>query len=83
MSEYNQTSQRHSPGLTKGEREKDACHEVDGDVTHFLLNDIRQIKSSSHLFYFSQVFLSKMKIRCFSSFFPQSKWSQTLTYVIY
>lgn len=48
LSEYNQTSQRRSPGLAKGEREdeqdeqkeKGACLEVDGDVTHSILNDI-------------------------------------------
>lgn len=88
LSEYNQTSQRCSPGLAKGEREderdeqeKGACREGDGDVTHSVLNDIRQIKSSSHLFYFSQVFLSKMKIRCFSSSSFPPKQMVTNTYL--
>lgn len=72
LSGDSQASQRCSPGLAKEEQEgkqgewKDACCEVDGAGVHCTLSDIRQIKSSSHLFYFSQVFLSKIKIRCFS-----------------
>ena len=70
--EYSQASQRCSPGLARKEwkkkwgKQKDVCCEVDGAITRCILNDIRQIKSSSHLFDFGQVFLSKIKIRCFS-----------------